>query len=88
MQSDQTIKSALANQRQAVEDFSIFLSWKRLRFNGAWQKYRAYSEALNYAEYAASGFYLETLKQQGLKRPPDPRQQFIKLANAVLSYAT
>jgi hypothetical protein len=87
LQSDQTVKAALANQRQAVEDFSVFLGWERLRFNRAWHKYRAYSEALNYAEYSASGLYLETLKQQGLKRPPDPRQQFIKLANIVLSYA-
>lgn len=87
MQSDQMIKSALVKQQQAVEQFGFFLGWNRFRFYHAWQKFRSFSEEMNYTEYAASGLYLETLRQQGLKRPSDPRPRFMKLVNAVLSFA-
>lgn len=88
MQSDQMIKSALVKQQQAVEQFGCFLGWSRSRFYHAWKNFRSFSEAMNYTAYVASGFYPETLKQQGLKRPTDPRPRFMKLVNAVLSYAS
>lgn len=87
LQADQSIKAALVSQQQAVENFCVFLSWNRARFIRAWNEYKTFCEALNYAEYAASGLYLDTLKREGRSRAPDPRPHFIKFANRVLSYA-
>lgn len=86
LQSDHIIKNALINQQQAVDVYSSFCK-RPSHFKRAWNNYKAFCEAINYTNYAASSLYLETFKKEGQKPPVDPRPEFIKLVNRVLSFA-